>query len=68
MNNGGRQLRERSTVMDSQPMSPEEMQRRMPFLLDQQGRFDTQIEQPSGKVDRMANGLVGLTGIVGRLA
>jgi len=49
-------------------MSPEEMQRRMPFLLDQQARFDTQIEQPSGKVDRMANGLVGLTGIVGRLA
>jgi hypothetical protein len=68
MDNGFRQLKERVAVMDFQPMSPEEMQRTMQFLLKQQARFDTQIEQLSGKVDRMADGLVGLTGIVGRLA
>ena len=68
MDNGFRQLWERSTVMDFQPMSPEEMQRTMQFLLDQQARFDTQIERLSGKVDRMADGLIGLTGTVGRLA
>jgi len=68
MDNGFCQLKVRITVMDFQPMSPEEIQRRMQFLLDQQARFDTQIEQLSGKVDRMADGLVGLTGIVGRLA
>jgi hypothetical protein len=68
MDNGVRQLKERTAVMDFQPMSPEEMQQRMQFLLDQQARFDAQIEQLSGKVDRMADGLVGLTGIVGRLA
>jgi hypothetical protein len=68
MDNGFRQLKERVAVMDFQPMSPEEMQRTMQFLLKQQARFDTQIEQLSGKVDRMADGLVGLTGIVGGLA
>jgi len=68
MDNGIRQLKERVAVMDFQPMSPEEMQRTMQFLLHQQARFDTQFEQLSGKVDRMADGLVGLTGIVGRLA
>lgn len=68
MDNDFRQLWERSTVMDFQPMSPEEMQRTMQFLLDQQARFDTQIERLSGKVDRMADGLIGLTGTVGRLA
>ena len=68
MDNGFRQLKERTTVMDFEPMSPEEMQRTMQFLLHQQARFDAQFEQLSGKVDRMADGLVGLTGIVGRLA
>ena len=68
MDNGFRQLKERVAVMDFQPMSPEDMQRMMQFLMHQHARFDTQLEQLSGKVDRMADGLVGLTGIVGRLA
>jgi hypothetical protein len=40
MDNGGRQLKERVAVMDFQPMSPEEMQRTMQFLLQQQARFE----------------------------
>jgi hypothetical protein len=44
-------------------MSREEMQRTMQFLLHPQARFDTLMEQLSGKVDRMADGLVGLTGL-----
>ena len=68
MDNGIRQLKERSAAMDFQPMSPEEMQRTMQFLLNQQARFDARIEQLSVKTDRIAEGLVGLTGIVGRLA
>ena len=54
--------------MDFQPMSPEEMQRTMQFLLNQQARFDAQLERLSEKMNRMAEGLVGLTGIVGRVA
>ena len=68
MDNDFRQLKEHITLMDFQPMSPEDMQRTMQFLLNQQARFDAQLEQLSGKVDRMADGLVGLTGIVGGLA
>ena len=68
MDNGIRQLKEHPAVMDFQPMSPEEMQRTMQFLLNQQGRFDAQLAQLSGKVDRMADGLVGLTGLVARFA
>jgi uncharacterized phage infection (PIP) family protein YhgE len=68
MDNGCRQLKERDAVMDFQPMSPEEMQRTMQFLLNQQARFDTLMEQLTGKVNLMADGLAGLTGIMGRLA
>ena len=67
MDNGIRQLKERLAVMDFQPMSPEEMQRTMQFLLNQEARFDAQLAQLSGKVDRMADGLVGLTGLLARL-
>ena len=61
--------------MEFQPMSPEEMQRTMQFLLQQQAQFaadsarvDAQLERLSGKVDLVADGLIGLTAIVGRLA
>jgi hypothetical protein len=36
MDNGFRQLKEPVAVMDFQPMSPEEMQRMMQFLMHQQ--------------------------------
>jgi uncharacterized protein YukE len=68
MDNGIRQLKERFAVMDFQPMSPEEMQRTMQLLLNQQARFDAQLERLSEKMNRMTEGLVGLTGIVGSVA
>ena len=54
-------------VMDFQPMSPEEIERTMQFLLHQQARFAADFERLSAKTDRIADGLVGLTGIVGHV-
>ncbi len=65
--------------MDFQPMSPEEMQRAMQFLLNQQAQFAADIAKNearwgerfdalSAKTDRIADGLVGLTAIVGQIA
>lgn len=53
--------------MEFQPMSPEEIERTMQFLLHQQARFAADIERISEKTDRIADGLVGLTGLVGHL-
>ena len=49
-------------------MSPEEIERTMQFLLQQQAQFDATLERLAGKTDLIADGLIGLTGIVGRLA
>ena len=65
--------------MDFQPMSPEEMQRSMQFLLNHQAQFAADIarnearwgerfDQLSGKTDQIAGALLGLTRIVGQLA
>ena len=65
--------------MDFQPMSPEDMQRAMQFLLSQQAQFaadlarhreqfDADMEKISAKTDLIADGLVGLTAIVGQVA
>lgn len=54
--------------MEFQPMSPEEMQRTMQFLLSQQSVFDERLAKLSEKTDRIADGLIGLTGIVGLVA
>jgi hypothetical protein len=54
--------------VDFQPMSFEEMQRTMQFLLQQQAKFDAGMEQLREKTDRISDALIGLTGIVGRLA
>jgi ABC-type transporter Mla subunit MlaD len=48
-------------------MSPEEMQRTMQFLLHQQAQFDARFEKLSAKTDQVADGLIGLTAIVGRV-
>ena len=53
--------------MEFQPMSPEEIERTMQFLLHQQAQFATDFEKLSAKTDRMTDGIVGLTGIVGHL-
>ena len=60
-------------------MSPEDMQRTMQFLINQQAQFEAnfakyqaqweaQFERLSGKTERIADGLIGLTTIVGQLA
>ena len=54
--------------MDFQPMSPEEMQRTMQFLLAQQAQFAADFEKLTAKTDRMADAVIGLTGVVGRIA
>jgi ABC-type transporter Mla subunit MlaD len=60
--------------VEFQPMSPEDMQGTMQFLLRQQAQFaadsarvDAQLEALSGKVDQVASGLIGLTSIVDRV-
>jgi hypothetical protein len=55
-------------LVEFQPMSPEDMERTMQFLLNQQAQFAADFERLSGKTDRIADGLIGLTGIVGRAA
>ena len=54
--------------MEFHPMSPEEMQRTMQFLLAQQASFAADFERLTAKTDRMADAIIGLTGIVGRIA
>jgi hypothetical protein len=59
--------RNRGVLVEFQPMSPEEMERTVQFLLQQQAQFAADVEKLSGKTDLMADGLIGLTGIVGRV-
>jgi len=61
--------------VEFQPMSPEDMQRTMQFLLNQQAQFaadmsrvDARLEKLTGKTDQLVDALFGLTGIVGNLA
>lgn len=66
-------------LVDFQPMSPEQVQRMMQFLLQQQAqfaanfaksqeRFEAENKTLSAKTGRIAEGLIGLTSIVGQLA
>ena len=56
-------------------MSPDEIERTMQFLLHQQAQFaadferhEANLDRLSEKTERVADGLIGLTGIVGQLA
>jgi hypothetical protein len=49
-------------------MSPEDMQRTMQFLLQQQAQFSADLSKLEQKTDRIADGLIGLTSVVGQLA
>jgi methyl-accepting chemotaxis protein len=68
-----------SVFVEFQPMSPDDMQRAMQFLLqqqaqyaadsaDSQARFDERFEQLSGKIDEVASGLIGLSGRIDEVA
>src|SRR5262245_46897592 len=54
-------------LVEFEPMSPEEMQRTMQFVLRQQAQFAADFERLSTKTDRMSAAIIGLTGIVGHL-
>jgi hypothetical protein len=58
--------------VEFRPMSPDEIQRTVQFLLNHQAQFAADFEKLSGKVDGLADSVVGvkqavndLTGIVG---
>ena len=53
--------------MEFEPMSPEEIERTVQFLLRQQAQFAADFEKLSAKTDRMTEGIIGLTAIVGHL-
>jgi uncharacterized protein YoxC len=53
--------------VEFQPMSHEEMQRTMQFLLSQQAKRDGDLDRLTQKTDRLTDAVVGLTGIVGRV-
>jgi hypothetical protein len=59
-------------LVDFQPISPEELQRAMQFLLNQQAQFAADIARNEARLTegfgRVNEGLVGLTAIVGQLA
>src|SRR5262245_18396928 len=56
----------RGILVDFQPMSPDEIERTLQFLLNHQAQFAADLERLSIKTDRIAEGLIGLTGIVGQ--
>src|SRR6188768_3667578 len=60
--------KDRGVLVEFEPMSPDEIQRTVQFLLRQQAQFATDFEKLDGKTDRVPDAVVGLTGIVGRLA
>src|SRR5439155_17436193 len=60
--------------VEFQPMSPDEFERTLNFLLQNQAKFDAslarvdaQLEKLAEKTDRIADGVIGLTTIVGDL-
>jgi hypothetical protein len=55
-------------AVEFQPMTREEMEQAMQFVLRQQAQFAADIEKLTVKTDRIADGLIGLTGVAGRLA
>jgi len=58
----------RRFAVEFQPMTPEEMEHAMQFVLRQQAQFAADFEKLTIKTDRIADGVIGLTGVVGRLA
>jgi methyl-accepting chemotaxis protein len=54
-------------VVEFQPMSGEEIERTVQSLLHQEARIAAVVERLSEKTDRLADGLIGLTGIVGHI-
>jgi ABC-type transporter Mla subunit MlaD len=60
-----RAARNERICVEFQPMSPEQVERTVQSLLQQQAQFAADFERLSGKTDLIADGLIGLTGLVG---
>ena len=54
--------------MDFAPMSPEERERMMQFLLSQQAQFAADHAKGQERLDRVEGALVAITGVMGRMA
>lgn len=54
--------------MDFQPMSPEERDRMMQFLLNQQAQFAADHARSQERLDRVEDALLTVTGVIGRQA
>jgi septal ring factor EnvC (AmiA/AmiB activator) len=55
------------SLVDFQPMSPEQIERTMQFLLQQQAQFAADFEKLSAKTDKIGEAIIGLTAIVGHV-
>ncbi len=53
--------------VEFQPMSPEEIERTVQFLLHQQAKFAADFDKQSAKTDRMTEAILGLASTVGRV-
>ena len=53
--------------MDFEPMSPEERERMMQFLLNQQAQFAADHAKSQERLDRVEDGLLTVVGVLGRL-
>ena len=53
--------------VEYRPMSPEDMERTMQFLLSQQAQFSADFAKLEVKVDRVTDAVLGLTGSLGHL-
>ena len=60
--------------MDFQPMSPDEIQRTIQFLLDHQAKFvvdfdrlSERVDKLADKTDRIADSMLGVTAVLGQL-
>lgn len=54
--------------MEFQPMSPDERERMMQFLLDQQAQFAADHARSQERLDRVEDALLTVTGVIGRQA
>jgi hypothetical protein len=55
-------------LVDFEPMSPEERERMMQFLLNQQAQFAADHAKSQERLGRVEGALIAVTGVLGRLA
>jgi chromosome segregation ATPase len=61
------EIRKAGASVDYQPMSPDDMQRTMEFLLNQQAQFAADLQALTHRTDAVVTAVTGLTGMVGHV-